>query len=179
MSMAPSFLVLQAMGANKAGTLDSLSRTCVQAGCQILDSRWMVLGDTFTFCALLKGPWSAIAKLEGLIPRLEKKLHASISAKRTDWQPGNLKAMPYSIEIISGERPGIIQDVTSYLVNQKIGIIDLLTESYVAPRTAFPMIVLRATVSIPVDIGISTFRDEFIQHCEELQLDMAMEPYKH
>ncbi len=139
----------------------------------------MVLGDTFTFGALLKGTWSGLAKLEALIPKLEKKLRSSISAKRTDWQPGTTKAMPYSIEIISAERPGIIQDVTSYLVDQKIGIIDLVTESYVAPRTAFPMIVLRTTISIPVEIGMTVFRDEFLQYCEELQLDMVMEPYKH
>lgn len=179
MNTSPTFLVLQAFGTDKPGALESLSKVCAQAGCQILDSRWVVLGDTFSFGALLRGSWSAVAKLEAGLPKLEKKLNSSIIFRRTEPTAHTTKALPYAIEVISAERPGVIQDVTSFLVSQKIGIVDMQSETYAAPRTTLPMLLLKMTVSIPAKRSISLFRDDFFTYCEEHQLDATMEPYKH
>jgi glycine cleavage system transcriptional repressor len=114
MNTTPSFLVIQAFGSDKPGALESLSKACAQTGCQILDSRWVVLGDTFSFGALLRGQWACVAKLEASLPKLEKKLNSSIVTRRTDCPPRQSKALPYSVEVISAERPGVLQEVTSF-----------------------------------------------------------------
>lgn len=180
MNTSPTFLVLQAFGTDKPGALECLSKACAHAGCQILDSRWVVLGDTFSFGALLRGTWSAVAKLEAALPKLEKKLESSIIFRRTELSPyQSTRALPYSVEVISAERPGVIRDVTSYLVTHKIGVVDMQSETYTAPRTNLPMLLLKMTISIPAKRSISAFRDDFLNYCEEHQLDAVMEPYKY
>jgi glycine cleavage system transcriptional repressor len=173
-----NYLVLQALGADKQGTLDSLSRACTQSGCQILDSRWVVLGEDFSFGALLRGSWSAIAKLETALPKLEQKLASSIMVKRTQPSEKMRLCLPYSIQIISQERPGVIEAITAFLTRHEVHIGDMKTETYLAPRTHAPMLLVDMVVSIPAKVSFSTLRDDFIVYCEDHNLDAVMDPYK-
>lgn len=173
-----NYLVLQALGADKLGTLDSLSRACTQSGCQILDSRWVVLGEDFSFGALLRGSWSALAKLETALPRLEEKLASTIMIKRTQPSEKMRLSLPYSIQIISQERSGIIEAITAFWARHEVHIGDMKTETYLAPRTHAPMLLLDMIVSIPAKTSFSTLRDEFIVYCEDHNLDAVMDPYK-
>lgn len=175
---ADSYLVLQALGADKAGVLDTLSRACTRSGCQILDSRWVVLGEDFSFGALLRGSWGALAKLEAAIPRLEKKLDSSIQLKRTQRSEQMHLYLPYSIQIISQERRGVIEAITTFLQSHGVHIGEMKTEAYLAPRTLTPMLSVDMVVSVPAKLSFATLRDEFIVYCEDQNLDAVMEPYK-
>ena len=63
---------------------------------------------------------------------------------------------------------------TDFGSGRQINIVDLHTERYAAAHTATPMFAVSLTISIPADMSIKALRDEFIDMCDELNLDASM-----
>lgn len=177
--MKHHFLAIHAMGAHSAGLLTLLSHACTQSGCLMVESRWSLLGELFSFSGLLRGTWGAIAKLEAALPTLEKRTETVITVKRTQLASSITNRIPYSIQVIALQSANVLSEAVSFLEGEGAQIEDLHLSPYVAPRTGAAMLVLSITISIPDGIHLSTLRDNFIVYCEERNLDAAMEPYKH
>jgi glycine cleavage system transcriptional repressor len=54
----------------------------------------------------------------------------------------------------------------------------MATSSYAAAHTGTPMFSVHLTVDIPASQQISALRDEFMDFCDQLNLDAVMEPVK-
>ena len=81
MPKSNNYLVLSALGKDRPGIVDDLSRTIYQLNCNIVDSRMTVLGGEFAILLMLEGPWNQLAKLEGQIPELQKRLGMTIISR--------------------------------------------------------------------------------------------------
>jgi glycine cleavage system transcriptional repressor len=171
-------LVLNVVGDPQAGLVERLTRIIRDSGTGIIDSRMATMGNEFTIMMLLSGSWDSIAKLEGSLPKLEKELDARIISKRTDKRPANNKRIPYTIEIVSSDRTGVIHDVAKFLTENHIDICELYTSTYRSPHTDLTMFSLHMIVNIPADSSIATVRTEFMDFCDQLNLDAVMEPAK-
>ncbi|SUG54573.1 Glycine cleavage system transcriptional antiactivator GcvR [Salmonella enterica subsp. diarizonae] len=69
--MTPSsqhYLVITALGADRPGIVNTITRHVSSCGCNIEDSRLAMLGDEFTFIMLLSGTWNAITLIESTLP---------------------------------------------------------------------------------------------------------------
>ena len=173
-----NFLVISAIGANRRGLVDDVSKNIRDSGCNILDSRMAVLGNEFAMISLVSGSWSAIAKIESVLDRLEDSLDLRIIRKRTESrQPSNDK-MPYAVEVISIDHPGIVNDIAHFYTTRDIEIEDLYTGTYSAIHTGSPMFSLHMTISVPTDNSIAGLRGEFYEFCDQLNVDAIMEPVK-
>ena len=53
------YLVITALGADRPGIVNTITRHVSSCGCNIEDSRLAMLGDEFTFIMLLSGSWNA------------------------------------------------------------------------------------------------------------------------
>jgi len=173
-----SFLVLSALGKDRPGIVDELSQTVLDCGCSINDSRMAVLGGEFAMIILLSGHWNAIAKIEGMLPRLQTDLELTIQSKRTESRKSAGNLVPYAVEVVSMDHPGIVHDIANFFSRRQINIEDLYTSTYVAPHTGTPMFSLHLTVGIPADTAIATLRGEFMDFCDELNLDAMLAPVK-
>ena len=171
-------LVISALGPDRPGLVDALSRAVLDSGCSIGDSRMAVLGGEFAMILLLSGNWNAVAKLENALARLEESLALSVVSRRTEPRTGTDKIMPYAIEVVSVDHPGIVQDVSNFFSRRSINIEDLYTSRYPAPHTGAPMFALHMTVGIPADTTIASVRGEFMDFCDDLNLDAMMAPVK-
>ncbi len=58
------YLVITALGADRPGIVNTITRHVSSCGCNIEDSRLAMLGDEFTFIMLLSGSWNAINLIE-------------------------------------------------------------------------------------------------------------------
>jgi glycine cleavage system transcriptional repressor len=67
-------LVLSALGEDKPGLVNELTRCVLNSGCTVLDSRMVVLGGNFALLLQVGGNWNNIAKLENQITALESDL---------------------------------------------------------------------------------------------------------
>lgn len=173
-----SQLVLSALGEDRPGILDELSHNVMNSGCNITDSRMTVLGGDFAILLLVDGSWNTIAKLEDQIPSLEKRLGLSITARRTVQKTTRKDLLPYGIDVVSLDQPGIVYNLASFFSKRQINIQEMATSSYAAAHTGTPMFSVHLTVDIPASQQISALRDEFMDFCDELNLDAVMEPVK-
>lgn len=173
-----NYLVISALGKDRPGIVDELSKIMLDYDCNIADSRMTVLGGEFAILLQIEGNWNTLTKLEDAISGLGKKLGLTITAKRTEERAPGGKLLPYGVEVVSLDNPGIVHHLASFFSQRKINIEDLMTSSYAAAHTGTPMFAVHMTVGIPSDVHIATLRDEFMEFCDGMNLDAILEPEK-
>ena len=173
-----NYLVVSVLGTDKPGIANDLTTIATEHGCNIVDSRMAVLGGEFAVIMMLSGSWSSIAKFESNIGVIEKKLGLLTLVKRTEMVSNKSNLMPYIIQVVALDSSGIIKEISTFFSSQMINIENLQTDTYKAPHTGAPMLVLNMTVNIPVDMHIADLRERFTLFCDDLNLDASMEPLK-
>jgi len=173
-----NFLVVAALGRDHPGLVKALSQAVLDCGCNISDSRMTVLGSEFALIMLLSGTWNAIAKIEDLLPRVQEKLGLTISSRRTEPRGGAGNVVPYAVEVVAMDHPGIVHDISNFFAERNINVEDVYTSVYQAPHTGAPMFSLHMTVGVPADMSIATLRGEFMDFCDALNLDAMLAPVK-
>lgn len=171
-----NYLVLTASGEDKVGLVDRLSSNITESRCNIEESRMAVLGGQFALIMLIAGPWNALAKLEGQLEPLGKQLGLSIIHKRTQKRERAQAAMPYRVEVVAMDHPGIVQKLSAFFSKKGINIEELQTNTYPAPHTGTPMFSVDMTVGVPANVHIPALRGDFLDYCDDLNLDVIFEP---
>ena len=173
-----NYLVITALGKDKPGLVDKLSMAIMDCGCNIEDSRMMVMGGEFAVMLMVCGKWNELAKLEDSLPPLREKLALTITAARTEGRHKTANLIPYSVEVIAIDHPGIVYQIASFFSAREINIHELNTNRYAAAHTGTPMFAMNMIVDISADIRISALREDFLDFCDELNMDAIIEPLK-
>ncbi|MFC1684222.1 glycine cleavage system protein R [Pseudomonadota bacterium] len=173
-----NYLVISALGKDRAGIVDQLSKTILEDGCNITDSRMTVLGGEFAILLMVEGNWNTLTKLEDILPQVGNKLGLTIISKRTEERQAEHNLLPYAIDVISLDHPGIVHHLASFFSQRSINIEDMSTSSYAAAHTGTPMFAVHMSVGIPAEIHIAALRDEFMEFCDTMNLDAILEPIK-
>lgn len=177
-SSSDNFLVISALGADQTGLVDRLSSEIAATGCNIFDSRMAVLGSEFGIMVLVGGNWGAVAKLETHLPKLAQELDLNLTSRRTELRTAGTNTIPYAVEVVAMDHPGIVQEVTRFFSSRAINVEDLFTGTYPAPHTGTPMFSLHITVGVPANVSIAALRGEFMDFCDGLNLDAMLAPVK-
>jgi len=173
-----NYLVISAVGHDKPGIVDSLSQIILENNCNIKDSRMTVLGGEFALVLLVEGNWNTVAKLENQLDTFQDQLGLTIVYRPTQL-PGPIPdLLPYGIDVVALDHPGIVHNLASFFSQRKINIKDMITSSYAAAHTASPMFSVHMEVDIPAEVHIATLREEFMDFCDQLNLDAVIEPIK-
>ncbi|MCC7412520.1 MAG: glycine cleavage system protein R [Gammaproteobacteria bacterium] len=173
-----NYLVIAVVGANQPGVIDAMATSIRDSGCTIVDSRMTVLGSECALMLLVAGTWNAIVKLEDGLPRIESRYKVHVFAKRTTPRAQVTDLMPYAIEVVASDRPGIVADIAHFFSARDIAIEDMHSTTYPAAHTGTPMFSLHVTISVPTDTSIAALRGDFLEFCDQLNLDAIMEPVK-
>lgn len=169
-------LVITASGEDQVGLVDRLSSRVAESGCNIEESRMAVLGSDFALILLVSGAWNALSKLEGQLETLGPQLGLSILHKRTQKHKRMQPTIPYHVEVVAMDHPGIVHSLASFFSRYGINIEELQTETYPAPHSGTPMFSVTLTVGIPGETRISSLRSDFLDYCDDLNLDASFEP---
>lgn len=156
--------------------MNELSKSVFDCGCNVADSRMTVLGGEFALLLMVSGSWDAIAKLEALLPAIEEQLDLTIIYKRTNPKDSNKGKIPYEVEVVALDHPGIVNEIARFFSDQEINIENLETDCYAAAHTGTQMFSINMIVSLPTDISIAQLRDDFTEFCDNLNLDATLEP---
>jgi len=167
-------LVISALGADRPGIVDELSRFIYKNQLNIEDSRMTVLGGEFAVLLLISGDDASINSFQERLADIEQSLDMRLLIKTTSASENNSNAMPYSVEVSALDQPGIVGNIANFFSSRKFNIVDLQTERYAAPHTGSPMFALTMTIGIPADTNIAKLRDEFVQTCDDLNLDAEL-----
>ena len=171
-------LVITAIGEDRPGIINELSKIVLEQKGNILDSRMTVLGGEFAILLLVSGKWDTIARLETSLPKYQEKLELTILTKRTSDRPVKMQYLPYHVEVISIDHPGIVHKVADFFSSRQINVEEMNTSSHHAPHTGTPMFVLNMVLGVPQKQSITQLRENFLDFCDAQSLDGLLEPMK-
>lgn len=178
MSTPQEYLVITATGEDRTGLVKDFTARIVDSGCNIEESRMTVLGGQFAILMLLSGPWNALQKLEDRLDSIATELSLAVLHRRTQDTQRSTPLVPYRVEVVSMDHPGIVHRLADFFAAQHINIEEVVTDTYPAPHTGTPMFSVMMTVGIPADAHISTLRGDFLNYCDDLNLDAIIEPVR-
>ena len=167
-------LVISALGTDRPGIVDQLSKIIFTHSLNIEDSRMTVLGGEFAVLLLVSGEQAALDALQTQVHEIEQALQMSLLIKTTTTPSSTEITIPYAVEVAALDNPGIVNNIASFFSGHNINIVNMQTESYSAPHTGSPMFALHMTIGIPADTNIAKLRDAFMQTCDELNLDAEL-----
>ena len=170
------YVVITAVGEDRTGIVNELSNEILKDGGNIEDSRMAVLGGAFSLIMLVAGEQEAVDKLLTKIPNMEQKLGLTMVIKKTKPKPQLEPLIPYRVDIVSMDHPGIVHDVANFFDGKDINIEDMSTATYSAAHTGTPIFSMHLTIAVHADASIAELRQEFQEFCDELNLDASMEP---
>lgn len=171
-------LIVSALIDNSNEIIRTFSKLPESSGCNIVDSQFKVLGKKLSLMLFLSGSWDAIAKIETMLTKLEQQLEIKILAERTEVDSLQGNSMPYAVDVVGIDQPGIIFDIANFMSSNELRIQEMSSNTYEASQTAAKMFALHMMVNIPLDTSIAAIRGDFIDFCDHLNLDAIMEPVK-
>ena len=173
--MSDHYLVISALGKDRPGIVNTLSKAALDNGCNITNSRMAVLGGEFALILLIHGSQTAVTEMERRLPALEKELQLTIIAKLTAPRIPEQRWLPYRVQVVAIDNPGIVHALTDFFSARKINLEALETETYPAAETGTTLFSLQMTVAIPVASPLGPLRESFVDFCDALNLDAAFE----
>ena len=173
--MDTSQLVLTALGPDRPGIVDTISKYIFKHSGNIEDSRMVVLGSEFAMIMLITGSRDTIAAIRQNTAEIENEAGISIVVKETRIRPKQKDIVPYKITVTCLDHPGIVHQISSLIASKNINIEAMETESYEAPITGSQLFRFKAIVSIPASKSISGLKKDLERLAEANNFDMQVD----
>jgi glycine cleavage system transcriptional repressor len=120
-------LAVTAIGSDRPGLLHEFVRTVADCGGSISESRMLSLGQEFGLQLLVSGNWHAIARLEKDLARLGEGNGLHVHLKRTEARGRREDHIPYSIDVVCLDQPGIVAGLTGFFTSRGVEIGEVAT----------------------------------------------------
>ncbi|KAF3981148.1 MAG: transcriptional regulator [Methylococcales symbiont of Hymedesmia sp. n. MRB-2018] len=146
--------------------------------CHVVELRSSHLAQTTASYLLIEGEWNHIAKLESILDTLQKKLEITIKTLRAEANSVISGSIPYVLETISVDRNDIIKSITCFLLERDLDIEEINASCYQAPYIQTPIFSTKFILLIPPEVRLLALREEFLDFCDQLNIDAIIEPIK-
>ena len=173
-----NYLLINAYSTHPESPLLAVTRRVADSGCNLADTRLATVGRDVSLTALAVGSWDAVAKLESMLTRLEREDGLRINSYRTAAKPLQSNLLPYVVEVVAADKPGILFQLADFFDRQGITIESLHSSRYRAMQTGADMFSAQITIGVPASMHIAALRDDFLEFCDHLNLDAIMDPMK-
>jgi glycine cleavage system transcriptional repressor len=171
-------MVISAVGGDRTGVVHDLTRVILDCGGSIKESRMTGLGAEFAMLLLVTGNWHTVTRMEQELARFAEANGLTVQLKRTEPKKFGKELLPYAIDVVCLDQPGIVHNLAGFFAERNIEIGEVTTRSYPAAHTGTAMFSVQMFINIPAGLHISGLREEFMEFCDQLNLDAIMEPVK-
>ncbi|MDN5865504.1 MAG: glycine cleavage system protein R [Gammaproteobacteria bacterium] len=171
-------LAISALAQNGEQALRKLAEQAAQSGCNLVEARAIPTGDRTTVVLLADGTWDALVRLERALPRLGEQIAAEVFSTRVKPAPNFDRRIPYAVDLSSADKPGVLSGLIEFFASRDILIMELTARAYPAAHTGAPMFMVQMNVGLPQDMHIAGIREEFMDFCDNANLDAILEPIK-
>ena len=172
------FIAISAIGDDRIGLVHDLSKVVADCGGSISESRMTALGTEFAALMLVSGNWHAIAKIEAELQKLAESTGTALQIARTGERPVHGDQVPYSVDVVCLDQGGIVSALSGFFTARGIDISEMSTRSYPAAHTGAQMFGVYMVVSVPSKVHLGAMREEFMDLCDNLNLDAILEPVR-
>ena len=171
-------LLINAYTTHPESPLLSVTRRIADSGCNLVDARLATVGRDVSMTALATGSWDAVAKLEAMLGRLDREEGLKLNWYRTGAKQIQSNLLPYIVEVVAADKPGILFQLADFFDRQGITIENLQSTRYRAMQTGAEMFSAQVTIGVPANMHIAALRDDFLEFCDHLNLDAILDPMK-
>jgi glycine cleavage system transcriptional repressor len=171
-------LAIIALGNNQPRFLAEILPAIRDCKCNLLELRSSRLAQSNAAYLLVQGNWNQIAKIENTLEVLQKRMEIKIHSIRPDQNHKYKECVPYSLETISQDRDNVVESLITFLFERGIEIEEVTGSSYQAPYIQTAVFSTKFVLLIPPEIHLLSLREEFLDFCDQLNIDAILEPIK-
>lgn len=174
-------LAVTVLGNKTDGFIVEMLSAISTCHCSVLEFRTSNLSETTSAYVLIDGNWNHVAKLEGLLEIMRTRFQVQIIFFRPQESVSNSLTkvgVPYTLETISMEKKDLLFTLTSFLLDHGIYIDEIQANLHPALLFDNQIFSSRFTLLVPADVRILSLREEFMDFCDNLNIDAILEPIK-
>jgi glycine cleavage system transcriptional repressor len=173
-------LAITVLGNTQSQFIAEILPAVRDCNCNILEIRSSHLGQSVAAYLLIQGNWNQIAKIENTLDNIEKRLEIKIHTLRPEQKDKHKdkECVPYSLETISLDKNSVTESITSFLFDRNIDIEEITGSSYQAPYIQTSVFSTKFVILIPPQVHLLSLREEFLDFCDQLNIDAILEPIK-
>jgi glycine cleavage system transcriptional repressor len=177
---ARDFLVISAIGPDRPGLIAELTGFIAERGCNVEESRAVVLAGQFGFMFIISGASPNVAAVMQDLDALEARAGLNAVARRvpdprtaTGAGPG---ARRFNITASALDREGIVHGIADIVRSHGGNILELETSTYPASTSGYPLFQLELTVMLREHGGAAErLRAALAEMAREENIDLEME----
>ena len=174
MDESRKYLLLTAVGEDRPGIVERITRRIVDHSGNVEESRTARLGGEFTAFFLVSVPASESISLSSSLQDLSEK-SLTILTKATAASSKEMQGyVPYFLEVAGADHEGIIHDMAAFLAGRGINIGEMKTSVYHSPATGTPIFAMSATIQAPLEIRSQELRQWLTQLGDQLAVDTSL-----
>jgi len=167
--------VLTAVGDDRPGLVDEVTRYVTERGGNLEDSRMVNLRGQFAMMMLIGGSEAAMSRLQDGLGTLrrESNVHAELrpadagAAQRTP-------ALPFRLNTWAMDHPGLMQSVSHLLGELGVNIESADSSLRPAPYTNTPLFEMELVLSVPAATHVAELRERLGELCDEMNIDWQL-----
>jgi glycine cleavage system transcriptional repressor len=171
-------LTITVLGYTQSNFISRILASVNDCNCSILEMRANRLIACTAAYLLVNGEWNQIAKLESLLESLEKKLEIKIHRLRPGKFISKDEFTPFSMEIVSLESQDALLGVVAFIGRHNITIEEVSSSRYQDSYSQSELVTSRFILLVPLEIRILNLREEFLEFCDQINIDAILEPIK-
>lgn len=170
------YAILTAIGADRPGLVDEVSRFIFEHGGNVEDSRMVNLRGQFAMMVLIGANDEALARIRQGLPDLSRqsRLHAELHPAEAARAGASAQALPYRLTASAMDQAGLVHRIAHLLRTMNVNIESLETRLAAAPITGAPVFEMDLAISVPRDTPISKLRQSVGALCDELNIDWQL-----
>ncbi|SJM92595.1 putative Glycine cleavage system transcriptional repressor [Crenothrix polyspora] len=171
-------LAITVLGNNKINFVAELLPAVRDCKCSIMEIRTTRLAQSTAAYMLVQGNWNQIAKFESTLELIQTRLEIKVHTLRPDAKDKGKDCLPYSLETISLDRASVVESITSFLFDREIEIEEITGSCYQAPYIQSSVFSTKFILLIPPQLHLLSLREEFLDFCDQSNIDAILEPIK-
>jgi glycine cleavage system transcriptional repressor len=167
--------ILTALGVDRPGLVDEVSRFIYDRGGNIEDSRMVNLRGQFAIMVLVGGDDAVMGTLRQESPRLAETSGLQVDVRGAP-EPvkaaaGGTGALPFRFVATAVDRAGIVHTISHLLREMNVNIESLETRLTAAPYTGSPVFEMESVLAVPKGTPLAQLRQRLGAMCDELNMD--------
>lgn len=173
-------LIITAWGEPDGALFEQLLASIRESDCEVRECRMARIARGCACFLLVQGRWNHVARLESALAVLGQQaqiFHHRLEETAGEGGEGSGELL-YVADVVSREHAGVLEGLVAYFSQAGVGIQDLRCSSYRLPYVDATVCTIHMLLRIPPGIGVLSLRDDFLDYCEQLQVDAIFEPVK-
>jgi glycine cleavage system transcriptional repressor len=171
-------LAITVLGPHQSRFMAEILPAIRDCKCHILEIRSSSVGQSTAAYLLIQGNWNQIAKFENTLELIQKRLDIKIQLLRTEPKDKAPACLPYSLETVSLDQDNAVESIATFLLDRDIEITEITGSSYQAPYLQTSVFSSKFIVLVPASVSLLMLREEFMDLCDQLNIDAILEPIK-